>query len=222
MELTGEVSRIARHSVGVETHARMSVLESLAVTQVEPPRAEVSASGRRFAGGTSIISNGIAPVTAIPTTTATLALFNLAQQGSGSVALVIERLGFFLGSGTPTAGATMLACVSPRPIASPPTAMATGYALSSLSGTQTRLSKALWTTAVTLPTTPTSPAWFQVTSTFQLAAANVGQGDIVSDFEGAIIVPPGHALGLAILSGTGTTPLYGVSAMWSELELEVE
>jgi hypothetical protein len=75
---------------------------------------------------------------------------------------------------------------------------------------------------VTVPTSPFTPAWFAVGSSFQAAAANVGQGDGYADIEGGILVPPRHALGLGILSGTGTSPLYGISVIWTELAAELE
>lgn len=198
---------------------RLTGLESLAVAKVEGDCTEVARAGRRFVGGTQIIANGIAPVTAIPTTTATLALYN--AEADNGVCLVMDRLGFWLGSGTPTAGATFLACVSPSKIATVPTGNATGYGSASASGSS-RNTKARWATAVTFPSSPIAPAWFQLFSNFQLAAANVGQGNDYYEARGGLIVPPGYALGLAILSGTGTTPLYGVSACWNELELELE
>lgn len=206
-------------TTGGVVEPRASAYESLMVAQYEPARAAATAAGMRYLGGTNIIANGIAPVTAIPTTTATLALYN--GEPTGGKSLVIERLGFWLGSGTPTAGATLMVCVSPAAIATAPTAMATGYTVSSASGAPNR-SNAVFTTAVTVPVLPSAPAWMQVISTFQLAAANVGQGDQVSDLEGCIIVPPKSALGIAILSGTGTTPLYGVSVMWSEFQFDLE
>lgn len=200
---------------------RMTDNESLAVTQVEFPKMELARSGSLFQGGNQIIANGIAPVTAIPTTTATLALYNSAD--AGGVSLIIDKLGFWLGSGTPTAGATLFAAVSTSMIVSAPTTNATGYSTQSASGSSDTLTKAVWTTAVTMPSlTNRSPAWVQVMSTFQLAAANVGQGDSYAEMGGALIVPPKHALGLAILSGTGTTPLYGISATWAELQLSLE
>lgn len=216
IEMKAELRRFAKNALGgVGRVLRMTGIESLAMAQVEPAGFELSRAGRRFIGGTQIIANGIAPVAAIPTTTATLALYNAEEPGGKSLA--IEQLGFFLGSGTPAAGATLLACVSPRKIVTAPTGMTTGYGVQSASGQGA--SKALWATAVAIPTTA---AWFQVASTQQLAAANVGQGDSVSLLDGMLVVPPGFALGLAILSGAGTTPLYGVSCVHSEIEAELE
>lgn len=198
---------------GGELALRMTGNESLAVAQIEPARLDWSRAGYRFAGGLQVIASGIAPVQAIPTTTATLALYNPDREQS----LVIERLGFFLGSGTAGAGATLMVCVTEQ-IAAPVTANAANYASRSLSG-GTATPRALWGAAVTIPT---NAAWIQAQSNFQTAAIAPGQGDSPVDFEGAIIIPPRCALGIAILSGAGTTPLYGVSGIWSELKLALE
>ncbi len=213
MDFNALVRRFTLQGNGGKPQARATSFESLAVAQVEPKRAELARAGRLFVGGNSIIANGIAPVAAIPTTTAALALYNNANAGGRS--LVLERLRFWLGSGTAAAGATLLGAVA-GPIATPPTVHATGYAASSASGVGT--SRALWTTALTIP----SAAWVGLLSTLQPAAANVGQGDGEAVIDGGIVIPPGFALGLVVLSGAGTSPLYGVSAEWAELELDLE
>jgi hypothetical protein len=218
MNIESVVRRFVKTGLGVRRDVRMTALESVAVAQTEPARYEASRAGRRFMGGNQIIANGIAPVTAIPTTTATLALYNGEQ--AGGKCYVLERLGFWLGSGTPAAGATLLATVSTQPIVTAVTANATGYGSQSASGSSSG-TKAMWGTAVTLPNSPVV-AWMQICSTFQLAAANVGQGDMVQDLEGMLVVPPRCALGLAILSGAGTTPLYGISATWVEIDTDLE
>ncbi len=212
--IQAEIRRFVKQAYGSASKIlRLTGYESLSVAQNEPARYELSRAGFRYFGGNQIIANGIAPVTAIPTTTATVALYNSSFNNS----IVLERLGFWLGSGTPAAGATLLATVSSQPIATAPS-LATGWGSQSASGSAST-SNAVWGTAVTLPS---AGAWFQVQSTQQLAAVNVGQGFSPEDFEGAIIVKPRCALGLAILSGAGTTPLYGISATWTELESELE
>lgn len=219
VQMMGTIRRFARMAAGNAAQVlRLSQLESLAIAQVEPELYEMTRAGRRFIGGNQIIANGIAPVAAIPTTTATLALVNT-EIASGTC-LVIERIGFWLGSGTPAAGATLFACVSTKPIATQPTTQATGYKISNANG-GSNYSKALFATGVTIPSEP-APAWFQVLSTFQAAAANVGQGDLIADLRGALVIPPGHALGFGILSGAGTTPLYGISVGWVEIESDLE
>lgn len=217
MEL--EIRRFSRLGNGSDVISRGTTMGSQAIAAVEPDNTECSRAGRRFHGGCQIITNGIAPVQAIPTTTATLALYN-AELASGR-SLCIDRIGFFLGSGTPAAGATLMCTISPGSIASPPAASGTGYGSASSSGSSNQ-TKARWTTAMTLPSSPVAPAWFPLISTQQLAAANVGQGDGIYEGKGGLVVPPGYALGFAIVSGAGTTPLYAIGARWVELELDLE
>lgn len=188
---------------------------SVAVAQFEPTLAELARAGLRFGGGCQVIANGIAPVSAIPTTTATLALFN--GEADGGRSYLIHRVHFCLGSGTPAAGATLFGAVSGKKITAP--SAASNYSTGSLSrGGKT--SKAVWATAQTFDA---STVWLPLFSTQQLAAANVGQGDGNGYLtEGGILVPPGYAFGLAILSGAGTSPLYAVGMEWTELELDLE
>lgn len=211
MKIDTVVRRAVRLLTGGASTIRATNMESVAVAQYEPFNADAARAGLRFVGGNSIIANGIAPVSAIPTTTATLALYN----PDPNVTLYVDSVSFWLGSGTAAAGATLFGCVSSAPIATPPT-MATGYAVSSASGSSKR-SSAVLGTAVTIPTSPYAPAWFAMGSSFQLAAANVGQGDGYREFNGGIAVPPLRALGMGILSGTGTSPLYGISLSWVEI-----
>lgn len=219
-DVRGQVRRWVRVIGVAERTLRQTVVESLAVANVEHEFGELARSGSLYHGGTQVIANGIAPVQAIPTTTATLALYNAEE--SGGFALSIDRLQFLLGSGTPAAGATLFATVSRTRIASAPTAMANGYGVASSSGSS-RGSKALWATAMTMPSAGgLTPAWAPVVSTLQLAAANVGQGDGVFEARGRFLVPPGFALGLAIVSGAGTTPLFSVGATWAEVDSDLE
>ena len=43
-----------------------------------------------------------------------------------------------------------------------------------------------------------------------------------ADVAGKIIVPPGFAAVFAVASGAGTTPLYGITAAWSEIASEID
>jgi hypothetical protein len=211
--IISSIMRLSNNTDGVPL--RGTPLGSLAVGQVDSPYLDRTRSGRRFYGGTQIIANGIAPVAAIPTTTATLGLFNGDTGGSG-MSLDLDWLNVFLGSGTPAAGLTVFGAVF-KPT-NPPSVNATGYGSASCSGSG-RGSKALWGTALTAPA---GTNWSALFSTLQAAAANVGQGDNFVDTGGRIVVPPGYAFGLGILSGAGTTPLYGVGAQWGETENTLE
>jgi len=97
--------------------------------------------------------------------------------------------------------------------------MLTFHGVGPSSGLAKHSSAAKWAASITLPG---SPVWDLVGASFQLAAANVGQGDQPFEIRGGIAVPPGYALGLSIISGAGTTPKYGVSARWAELEVDLE
>lgn len=220
VSLLGQAYRIAKGGLDSVEQLRQTVIRSLGVAQVEDPRAELARAGRRFAGGNQVIANGIAPVAAIPTTTATVALCNM--EDAGGAAIMVNRVSLWLGSGTPAAGATLFAAISPIKLATAPTTMATGWAWGSSSGSS-RASKALWATAVTMPNPSNKPiAWVALLSSLQSAAANVGQGDNTVDLEGQFLIPPGYALGFAVLSGAGTTPLYGISVTASETETDLE
>ncbi len=218
MDINFLVRRFTRQGNGADNTIRATELESLACANVEGDNVETARAGRRFIGGTQIIANGIAPGAAIPTT-ATLALYN--AEADGGKAYCIDRIIFWLGSGTAAAGATLFATVSPSKIATIPTGNATGYGSASASGSAQQ-TKSRWATAMTLPSSPVAPAWTALISTLQLAAANVGQGDGYVEAKGAFIVPSGYAFGFGILSGAGTTPLYGISCQWTELELDLE
>lgn len=211
------VRRVSLKGNGTQNPLRQTSFESLAIAAVEGDNWEALRQHMKFAGGCQVIASGIAPVAAIPTTTATLALYNTASDGGKSI--LLEKLAFTLGSGTAAAGATLFATVSNGKLASVPSA-ASNYSSQCLSGDPTATSIARWATGVTIPA---GSAWAVAASSFQLAAANVGQGDQPAAFPGGgILVRPGCALGLAILSGAGTTPLYTVSAYWSEAMVDVE
>lgn len=211
--VNGEVGRSAPASVNNQQALLLSILGSLKTAQYEPDRALLSAAGRRFYGGCQVIASGIAPVAAIPTTTATLFLWN--GEASGGASYVIEELNYALGSGTAAAGAALMVCVTN--IAQTAPSAASNYATQSCSD-GSRASRAVWGTGVTVAT----GGWMIARSSFQLAAANVGQGSDPYTPNGALVIPPGYGLGIAILSGSGTTPLYSVSALWSELQLDLE
>ena len=191
----------------------LSILGSLKTAQYEPDRALLSAAGRRYYGGCQVIASGIAPVAAIPTTTATLFLWN--GEAAGGASYVIEELNYALGSGTAAAGAALMVCVTN--IAQSAPSAASNYASQSCSD-GSRATRAVWGTAITVATS----AWKIASSSFQLAAANVGQGGDPYRPNGALVIPPGYGLGIAILSGTGTSPLYSLSALWSEVQLDLE
>lgn len=217
MNFSGLITRLMKQSTNMDgVPVRLSNYASLAVAQVESPYQESTRSGRRFHGGVQVLANGVAPVQAIPTTTAAVALFNSDTNNNG-LALVVDWANIFLASGTSAAGATVLVAVGKPSSGTAPVASASNYSIGTLSGTA-QGSKALFGIGTVFATTP---VWSAVASTSQVAGANVGQGDNCLDLGGRIVVPPGYMLGISILSGAGTTPLYGVSLQWAEHELDL-
>lgn len=171
----------------------------------------------------AVMGNGstfLAPVTAYPTTTLTMALYN----PETSRKLRIKSLDYFLASGTPTAGSALVACVTPvrqaRPTLS--TGANGGYAgtvISELGGNGAPGdTSAIFINAITL--TGLQPAWKLIggnPSGDGLASAvfpgHQGVFD-VRDYD--IVIPEGKMLGLAVLSGTGTTPLFGFGVTFED------
>jgi hypothetical protein len=209
------IRRIAKATSRLEH--RGTPLGSLGIAQTELEQLELARSGRMFHGGLQLAANGIAPDTALPTTTAKLALYNSASDG-GRI-LCIDHLHVFVVSGTPAAGLTLWVCISNGKLATAVGAMATGFGAGPTNGQAAAASFARWGTAVTLPA---GTIWSSSGGSFQLAAANFGQSDQPFEVRGSLVIPPGYAMGVAILSGAGTTPLYGVSARWAEVETDVE
>ena len=181
-----------------------------------PRRAQLARENRRFA---AVMGNGstfLAPVTAIPTTTLTMALVN-AEGGKGKD-YVIERAWVFHTTGTATMGGMLLGCVTEEQNPVAPPAAYGSTVISSLSGRGT--TRAIFANAVTL--LGAQPAWFQLTqgnpsgTTFTTTGI-VSQGGS-GDIEGLALIRPGHMFGMAFYSGAGTTPLYGMGVIWSEVD----
>lgn len=172
----------------------------------------------------AVMGNGstfLAPVTAYPTTTLTMALYNPAENR----VLKIKVLHQFLASGTPDVGGALLACVTCVPQARPvlSTGDNGGYAntvVSSLDGKGKGDTQALFINAITL--TGPQPAWVAVgadpaaTATAKIAA-NAGVFDVE---KWGIEIPTGHMLGLAMLAGAGTTPLFGLGVTFEDHDMQ--
>lgn len=184
---------------------------STACALVEQEGLGLTRAARRFAGvgGTT----GVAPVQAVPTTAAAWLLYN----ADSAKSLVIDDVSFWLLSGTATAGLTVLGVVSAITATLP--AAATGSAIGSRSAGGLT-SKAIFATGYTLPALSGNTQW-QVIGSSVGGVPGVG-GGATFDVKGRIIVPPGKALGLTVLAGTGTTPLYIPGATWAEIELDLE
>lgn len=198
--------------------ARGTHLESLAVGQVEPLQYEMARAGRTFQiayNGT--VPTGIAPVQAFPTTAAQWAVFN----ADASKSYAFKEIGVLLFSGTKGLGGELLACLFQAP-AQLQANQATGLVVANASGGSAIASRAVIRSAVTI-TGPALPSWFVVADD-TLAVATVGPGNAIANrnIQGAIIVPPGWGLGLAVLAPAGTSPLYLPLGSWAEIESDLE
>ena len=215
LSFKGIVSRFSKQGNGSELAVRLTSNGSVAVAQTEPHGLEMARAGRRFYGGCQAAASGLAPVTAFPSTTAALVLFNGEDQGSG-ICYYVDEIHATLGSGTAAAGLSIWCLLTSAKIAAP--TAATNYSTQSASvGSKT--SKAIWGTAITV-----AGAWRSVggAGADWAAAANFGQGISLNPLPNGMLVKPGYALAITALSGTGTTPLYTFHLGWTEVECDVE
>lgn len=180
-----------------------------------------AASGRRLAAVNGNGSTFLAPITAYPTTTLTMALYNPAESGRR---YYIDKLFSFLASGTPGVGGLLLACVTSVAQARPTlsTGANGGYAgtvISALNGSGAPGdTQAAFVTNITL--TGAQPAWVPVASEpAATVAATIGTHGLIGEVGGGMEIRPGSMLGLAYLSAAGTTPLFGFGAIWDEYEV---
>lgn len=195
---------------------RITHQESLAADQVAPLKFEMSRAGRRFILGNSAAITGIAPVQALPTTAAQWSI----QNRDPARSLVFEEIGMYLTSGTPGVGGVLLGCIYKDPVSTG--SADTGTSVSSASDGGQR-SQALVKSSVTI-TTPAAPNWYVLASNPSPNVTAFASSTYLEhrNLQGSLIVPPGRALGLAVVAPAGTTPLFAPFAMWSELESPLE
>lgn len=185
----------------------------LNVSQLLPPYAQLCAAGFVFAVDTSA-GTALAPVTAMPTSTATWALYN-ANSGGGK-SLVVIQVAVSQISGTAGLGAGLVGTIT----VGEQTAIAANYAstvVSCLDGTA-KQPNAFLDDAITL--VGTQSAWITLAADDRLAVVTVG-GGFVADIDGKMIVPPHGIAGFDVLSPAGTTPLYDISIIFAEVQLDL-
>lgn len=193
-------------------------LGSLAVAQVEGEGDEATRAGLRYHLGASVGVTGIAPVQALPTTAAQWVLYNpLINPAS----VFIDRLGAFLLSGTAGAGATLLMglCGPTQLPATPISSSAAGIVLANANVISGRTSKLLVAASQTLQV---NPSW-QPIAWMNPANTVLGQTQLINDdVRGKLELPPGAGLALAVISPTGTTPLFVPVLSYREYATENE
>jgi hypothetical protein len=186
-----------RAASGNPQSIRLNLDQSLVVATRETRYGELAKETKIFQG---VIGNGAtfkAPVTAVPTTTATWGLWN-GEAAGGKIYYPI-KIGFFLASGTAAVGATLIATASDAVHGSVPSAYAASVISNNGGGATT---KARLINAATVP--GTQPAWAALKSSQQAAATTIGIGE-VADVEGLYAINPTYALYIDILSRTCTT-----------------
>ena len=193
--------------------SRLTGFLSMAVAQAEAERQERCRAGRIFRGVG--VAAGVAPVQALPTTAAQHFLWNHDPNRS----YVIDTVDVYLLSGTATAGCTILGIVTPTTATLPTAATGAVVGSSSMGGLQ---SKALIASGYTIPTPSGNVQWTILSQTSQPGGVPGVGGCYSCDIRGGIIIPPGMGMGISILAGAGTSPLYIAAWTWTEAELDLE
>jgi hypothetical protein len=190
----------------------LSGLGSLRVAQGDPRYFELSRAGRIF-GMSMTVAVAVASVQTVPTTTASVCIFNAAADGGKCI--VPLKLGFFNGSGTSDKGQILLATATSTKLATALTANGTGYVIGGLRSGDTS-SVAFGDSAKTV-----APCvWTAVGGMETTADAVPGCGQMF-DVEGLFTIKPGYALGLAVLSGAGTNAKFCFNAIWAEITVDM-
>lgn len=181
----------------------------LKVNQTAPQYHGLAEAGRIYSWS-SATATAKAPVTAIPTTAAIFALWN-GNAAATRLCLSILRISAWQVSGTAGLGKALIAGLSPT---------SQTAVTSATNAIKTNLSASARTSAATFGTDITlggTPSWNIYGGSDQPAAVQVG-GGVTCRLDGEILVPPGYALGLSVLSPVGTTALYGMSVIYAEVE----
>lgn len=186
----------------------------LLVSQQLPSLARLAQSGRIFSISTAA-GTAKAPVATVGTTTAAFALWN-GNAVTTKRCLVLIEVEARLVSGTAPVGSTAMLGLSKTVQSAAVAAYAGVVGPISNSGSTSYASLALIGGAITLAA---APVWRGVAQTG--VALAVG-GGMLYKAEGGIIVPPFCCLGATVLSDTGTTPLWGWTFTYAEIDIDLD
>lgn len=199
----------ARRAVGTRGDMVADQYGSLQTTQFLPRYAQANVARKMYSASTGA-GTAKAPYVAIPTTTATWALYN---GGSGNTCLVVTRIWAWLVSGTSGMGEGIMAGLSTSAQAAAVSAYASSVSAVVSPGAAT--TEAVFGNAVTLAAAPAWQCWAGQPS-IDASDSTVMQADV----DGYYVVPAGFALGAGIYNIGGGTALYGVGFDWMEIILE--
>ena len=218
MLIEGLAGRFTQRVTGLY-QATLTGLGSFRFAQVEGEGDEATRAGLRFtlsAGG----ATGIAPVQAAPTTAAQWMIWN---PNGNTMTAFVDVLGMQLASGTAGAGGTFYYCpVGPSfAPATVPTVSTANAKVKNVDPISSKTSNLIVVSGQTLQNTVASD-W--ILGGFMNPAQTVlWQTQMESrDLRGKGVIPPGCGLALAVISPTGTTPLFTPYAMWREYAADLE
>jgi hypothetical protein len=216
--MQGIVSRVSGLLTnGSQVSPRVTGSASLAMTSFEPHRTELARMGARFGSSGGVVANAIAPVVDVPTTASMYVLQNNYAAAS-RVCLVVEQLGVWHASGTAGLGGMVIGGLPASPHASALT-NSTGVVGPKSFSASAKQSTAVWATGATLAS---APAWVALKELTLISEVAIGKGTVI-DLSGLFIVPPGgYYAAFHVLAPTGTTSKFTMSAVWSELQLDIE
>ncbi|CAB4188168.1 hypothetical protein UFOVP1165_61 [uncultured Caudovirales phage] len=218
MIIEGIAGRFAQRMAGI-MGVSMTSNGSVRVAQVEGPDDEGTRAGLRFylsAGG----ATGIAPVQALPSTAAQWMLWN---PNGNTVTAFIDVLGVMLNSGTAGAGGTFYVCPVPPKFApaTVPSVSTANALITDANPISTRGSNLICVSSQTLLNAVASN-WL-LTGFMNPAGTILGQTQMENrDIRGKLAIPPGCGLAFAVVSPTGTTPLFSPYASWREYASDME
>lgn len=208
----GTTASFAKYDEGLDSDVRMSQNRSVFITDLEPKYMEF-ARVRRLYGANTGAGTAVAPVQALPTTTASWALYNPATNTKVLVPLRAYCWGV---SGTLGLGMALLIgnLTTVVATASIPAAYTDSVNKAIMPGSAATV--AIFGNAVTVP----APIWNVAAARSQVAAIEVGSG-LSAELHGMYIVQPGYALVGDVLAPVGTVALFGFGFIWGELDLDV-
>lgn len=217
MLIEGVAGRVARRLAGTIQFG-LTQLGSMRVAQLEGEGDEATRMGLRFQVSATG-ATGIAPVQAIPTTAAQWFWGNPAANAK---TVFIDELGIVLVSGVGGANGTLYACMcGPANVPTTfPGASAAGVVISNRSPISGNTSKLVVASAQTLVGTTGfwyPMAWEDIANTLALQTQMMHR-----DIRGRIGIAPGCGIGFAVVSPTGTTPLWAPVGLIREYESDNE
>ena len=205
-------------ALGSERRVNMNDQGHALVSQGLPPLAELARNGKIF---TKMVGNGAtfkAPLTAIPAiaTAATWFLFN-DNDATSKACLIPLRAFAYLASGTVAAGLA-LAVQIPKGAQTRFTADYAAVVESSSIGLSTTSGAWLGNAKTMIGA---QGAWELFWNGDNAATATIMGGGITVDLLGERIIKPQYGMALEVISGAGTTPLFGVGVTFAVCDLDV-